>query len=137
MPSPAFRPPADGYVRVHILIADDDPLIGQLLSAAFQREGWRTTVARDAMQSMMYALRTPQPDVVLLDLNMPGGAGMDVLQRLKLSTKTLQIPVLIITGSTDPDLPTKAAALGAADYMTKPVDPEAVIAKVKALTAPG
>lgn len=116
---------------MNILIADDDPLVGQLLGEAFRKQGWRSTVARDAMQSMMYAMRAPQPDVILLDLGMPGGAGMDVLKRLKLSTKTSEIPVLIITGSTDPALRERATELGAHDYMEKPIDPDALITRVR------
>ena len=120
---------------VNILIADDDPLVGQLLGAAFRKEGWRSTFARDSMQSMMYALRAPQPDVILLDLSMPGGAGMDVLKRLKASTKTAEIPVLIITGNPDPVLRDQAAQLGADDYMEKPVDPDAIIARVREIAS--
>lgn len=118
---------------MNILIADDDPLVGELLGAAFRKQGWRSTFARDSMQSMMFAVRDPQPDVILLDLSMPGGAGMDVLKRLKASTKTADIPVLIVTGSTDAALRERAAELGADDYINKPVDPDTVIARVREL----
>lgn len=127
------HPPATGNQAVHVLIADDDPLVVQLLTAAFRKEGWRTSMARDAMQSMMFAMRAPQPDAILLDLSMPGGAGLDVLRKLKLSVKTAEIPVVIVSGDADPELPARAAELGAVEFVQKPIDAEALVARLKEL----
>ena len=85
--------------------------------------------AFDAMQAVMNAMRQPL-DLVLLDINMPGGTGMEVLKRLKNSSKTRRIPVVVITGSTDATLPAQANALGAVQFLTKPVDPEVLLQAV-------
>jgi two-component system phosphate regulon response regulator PhoB len=69
----------------------------------------------------MFALRTA-PDVIVLDLSMPGGSGIEVLKRLKRSARTKSIPVVIVTGSDDEDLREVASAVGAADFFHKPVD---------------
>lgn len=116
---------------MHVLIADDDPVLGQLLSAAFRKEGWQSSIARDAMQSVMFAMRQPQPDVILLDLSMPAGTGLDVLKKLKLNVRTADIPVIVITGTEAPDLPARATEMGAVAFIAKPLDPAALIARVK------
>jgi CheY-like chemotaxis protein len=78
-------------------------------------------VPQDAMQPGMVALPTA-PDAIVLDTNMPGGSGIDVLKRLKRSTKTLRIPVVVVSGSGDSDIRQIALDLGVADFLTKPVD---------------
>jgi DNA-binding response OmpR family regulator len=62
--------------------------------------GWRVRIAADAMQTIMYALRV-QPNVIVLDIQMTGGTGITTLKKLKASTKTSGIPVLVVSGSTE------------------------------------
>lgn len=116
---PSYRP-------VQILIADDDRVVSHLLSARLQAEGWRVSVAQDAMQVLMFALRIV-PDAIVLDINMPGGTGLDALRKLKASSKTAAIPVIVVSGATDQTVPEKASALGAAAFLPKPVDIDALI----------
>jgi CheY-like chemotaxis protein len=75
----------------------------------------------DAMQAVMAAQRH-SPDVVLLDIQMPGGTGLDALKRLRASTKTQLIPVIVISGSDVPEAAARAKALGPVEFLTKPVD---------------
>src|SRR5207247_9067751 len=75
----------------------------------------------DAMQAFMVAQRSA-PDVVLLDIQMPGGTGLDTLKRLRTSTKTQNIPVIAISGLPDPDTKSRALLLGAVEFFPKPVD---------------
>jgi len=105
---------------MHVLIADDDHVTVQLLSSVLKASGFELTIARDAMQAVMMAMRNP-PDAVILDIGMPGGSGLQVLERLKKSTKTNAVPVIVVTALTDPALPRKAAALGADEFFTKPI----------------
>jgi two-component system cell cycle response regulator len=105
------------------LIADDDPVVTTVIAAALTRDGWRVTTVHDAMQALMFAARAPLPDVIVLDLSMPAGTGFHALQRLKASTKTAHIPVVVLTGSDDPDAPARVMALGAQSFVHKPVDP--------------
>jgi len=109
-----------------VLIADDDKLIDAAISAVFRKRGWQTVVAFDAMQALMFAKQTPMPDIVLLDIAMPGGSGLMTLERLKAATLTEPIPVVVVSGSEDPDLPDKVKGMGAIGFVKKPVDPEAL-----------
>jgi CheY-like chemotaxis protein len=109
-----------------ILIADDDTVLVTMLSAGLRTRGHTVVVARDAMQAVMFAIQS-QPDAILLDINMPGGTGLNVLRRLKASSKTESIPVLVLSGSSDPALPDTVQQLGAAAFMSKPVDPAALV----------
>jgi DNA-binding response OmpR family regulator len=104
-----------------ILVADDSRFQVALLTKALEEKGFEVVVAQDAMQAGMVALRTA-PDAIVLDRNMPGGSGIDVLKRLKRSTKTQRIPVVVVSGSGDSDIRQIALALGVADFLTKPVD---------------
>lgn len=62
------------------------------------------------------------PSAIILDINMPGGTGLAALKRLKQSMKTAFIPVLVLSGNTDPEVAEQARALGAAEFLSKPVD---------------
>ena len=62
------------------------------------------------------------PDAIVLDINMPGGSGIEVLKRLKRSTKTHRIPIVVVSGSDDPEVRQAAMELGVTDFLTKPVD---------------
>lgn len=109
-----------------VLIADDDKIIDAALSAVFRKRGWQTMVAFDAMQALMFAKQSPLPDVVLLDIAMPAGSGLMTLERLKSATLTEGIPVVVVSGSEDPELPDKVKGMGAVGFVKKPVDPEAL-----------
>ncbi len=116
-----------------ILVADDDRVISTMLCGVLRQAGHKPTPALDAMQALMFAMRAPLPDLVLLDINMPGGTGLETLKRLKQSAKTAHIPVVVITGSTTPDIEAQARALGAEEFLSKPVDPEALLEVVNSL----
>ena len=117
-----------------ILIADDDRVIAQLVAAVVRQEGHLPIHAYDAMQTIMFAMRSPTPDLIVLDINMPGGTGLDALTKLKRSSKTGHVPIIVLSGSIDQSLPTKVKELGAAAFLTKPVDPAALAEAIKAAT---
>ena len=87
----------------------------------------------DAMQVQMAALRSPAPQAIVLDINLPGGTGMSALARLKASVKTSVIPVLVLSATTDPAVPAAVVSAGAAAFLAKPTTPEALLAAVGAL----
>lgn len=118
--------------RLSVLVADDDQVLAQVLEAALKKAGWAVTIARDAMQAVMFAVRTP-PDVIMLDITMPGGNGIAALQKLKASDKTRHIPVLVVSGTVDPALPAKSVELGAAEFWPKPVEPATLPQRLKAV----
>jgi CheY-like chemotaxis protein len=105
-----------------ILIADDSRFQVAVLSKALEEKGFEVVVALDALQASMTAMRVA-PDAIVLDINMPAGSGIEVLRRLKMSSKTQQIPVMVVSGNTDPSIEPLAKQLGVADFFRKPVDP--------------
>jgi DNA-binding response OmpR family regulator len=111
---------------MRVLVAEDDRGLSHVLCSFMHSQGWYATPAFDAMQAMMYALRTPCPDAIVLDLNMPGGAGLETLKKLKTSSRTVSIPVVVISATTDEAVIQTASELGAAKFVAKPVDPKAL-----------
>lgn len=108
-----------------VLLADDDRVLTHLLSSGLRARGVETFVAHDAMQALMHALRSP-PDVIVLDIQMPGGTGIEALRKLKRSVRTSSIPVVVLSGSVEPEAAQAVKALGAVELLLKPVDPEAL-----------
>jgi DNA-binding response OmpR family regulator len=108
-----------------LLIADDDRALSLLLSTRLRAKGWTVDVAHDAMQALMFAMRS-SPDAIMLDIAMPGGTGIDALTKLKRSAKTSQIPVVVLSGSIEPKDEPNVLALGAAAFMRKPPDVDAL-----------
>ena len=106
-----------------ILVADDSRFQLALLQSTLREKGFQVVVAQDALQAGMLALRT-SPDAIVLDINMPGGTGLEVLRRLKTSSKTCNIPVLVASGNEDPDVRQAAIDLGVVDFLSKPIDTE-------------
>jgi DNA-binding response OmpR family regulator len=94
-----------------------------MVSEFLRKKGFNVVPAFDSMQAMM-GVRNASPKAVILDVNMPGGGGIDVIKKLKSMTKTTQIPVLIMTASLDPKVADEVRDLGADEFLTKPVDLE-------------
>ena len=114
-----------------ILIADDDREISHLMCTLLRDRGHTVIAAFDAMQAMMYATRQPVPDLILLDIHMPAGTGLKTLATLKQLARTESIPVVVVTGSTEPGIEERVAALGAVAFLSKPIDPELFLATVR------
>lgn len=115
--------------RYTVLLADDDKVQTLMLSSFLRAKGYIVAAAYDATYTFMVAMKSP-PDVIVLDIQMPGGTGIVVLERLKASSKTWQIPVIVLSGSTDPKAADTVKALGAAEYLTKPVVVDQLLAAV-------
>ena len=114
------------------LVIDDDKTIVALLSATLRAAGYHVLAAYDAMQGFMLAQREV-PAVILLDIQLPAGGGLQVLEKITASAKTQGIPVVIITGGTDPKLEAETTAKGATAFVRKPVDQKALIALLAGL----
>ncbi len=113
-----------------ILIADDSRFQRQLLASFFSPSEFEPVFAVDALQAWMAALRSA-PQLILLDINMPGGTGIEVLKRLRMSTKTQHIPVIVVSSEEDPATESMARSLGAVGFLHKPVEQEQLCAAVK------
>jgi len=106
----------------------------RLLSAEFRKEGWATLVAFDVVQATAETRRS-RIDAVVLDMCMPGGSGRDVIHRLKNSNRTGQIPIVVVSGSVQPEARQEILAAGADDFFLKPPDVPAVIESIRRLAA--
>lgn len=117
-------------ISSRILIVDDNPTNLKVLSDALRDQGWNTLVATDgesAIEQIEYAM----PDLILLDVMMPGIDGFETCRRLKGNVQTNRIPVIFMTALSDTVDKVKGLELGAVDYITKPFQHEEVLARIK------
>lgn len=114
-----------------ILIVDDNPVNLKVLFSHLKQAGFRTLVAKSGLSAIEQANRLP-PDLILLDVMMPGIDGFETCQRLKNAEATKNIPVIFITALTDTTDKIKGFQVGAVDYITKPFHKEEVLARINA-----
>ncbi|MEO5798455.1 MAG: ATPase, T2SS/T4P/T4SS family [Gemmatimonadales bacterium] len=114
-----------------ILLADDDAQMRRLLRTVLEREGFKVIEATDGLETLE-AIDTQGIDLVLLDHDMPRLTGLGVLEELRAAMATSTLPVIMLTARTD-DTESQALELGAQDYLTKPVQPRSLVARVKAV----
>ena len=114
-----------------ILIVEDDPLARQILNARLKSR-YEVFVSGDAMAAFTEA-RKQRPDLIILDLGLPAGGGLSVLQRLKAIPALAVIPVLVISGMDQATHEAKAREAGADAYLQKPAGDEALLSKVREL----
>ncbi|MEJ2747616.1 MAG: hybrid sensor histidine kinase/response regulator [Anaerolineae bacterium] len=113
-----------------ILIVDDAPANLRLLSAMLVEQGYKARTAPDGPLALASAQASP-PDLVLLDIKMPGMNGYEVCQALKANPRTRDIPVIFISAQDQVEDKVKAFKLGGMDYITKPFQIEEVLARVE------
>ena len=105
-----------------ILVVDDDPLNRRLLIRSLERDGHRVEAAEDG-PSGLAMMAAEAPDVVLLDILMPGLDGIEVLRRMKRDPDLRHVPVVMVSGVEDDDSIVRCIEMGAEDFLPKPVDP--------------
>lgn len=113
----------------HILIVDDDVLMRRSLALSMEQAGYRTSNAADAEDALLLSQRD-RPDLVLLDIGLPGMDGLDALRKFK---DELGIPVIFLTARRRNLDEVLGLELGADDYITKPFDKDVLMAHVKAV----
>jgi CheY-like chemotaxis protein len=113
-----------------ILIADDNPTNLQVFHYTLRNEGYRVLVAEDG-RSACERVEIALPDLVLLDVMMPGIDGFDTCRRLKENPKTRDIPVIFLSAIGERDFHQRATAAGGIDYLCKPIKPADLIAAVE------
>lgn len=117
-------------VETRILLVDDNPTNLKVLSDALRDQGWKTLVATDgesAIEQVSYA----NPDLILLDVMMPGIDGFETCRRLKANPQTAALPIIFMTALSDTVDKIKGLELGAVDYITKPFQHEEVLARIR------
>jgi DNA-binding response OmpR family regulator len=116
-------------VKPKILVVDDDKAMTTTITGILRQAGYQVLQAFDPIQALPLAQRE-QPRLILLDLNMPAGGGVNTLGRLSGSIKTNQIPVVIVTATKATEREAELRAHGAYAYIEKPVDPEVLLRTV-------
>lgn len=117
--------------KIRILIIEDDENFRYLLRMHLSHAGYEVQVAGDGIEGGR-ALLAQAPDLIISDLNMPFLGGLELLLLLKQEQATASIPVILLSGVRNNDMMAKAADLGAADFLTKPVTRDDLLAAVDA-----
>ncbi|EME68851.1 response regulator [Paramagnetospirillum caucaseum] len=116
--------------RATILVVDDTPDNLAVLSSLL-KDDYRVKAASNGEKALRIAASDNPPDLILLDIMMPGLDGYEVCQRLKADLRTVHIPVIFLTAKVEIDAEKKGLELGAVDYIAKPISPPIVLARVK------
>src|SRR5258708_33632634 len=117
-------------MKAHILLVDDDPRITDLLRRVLAYEGYSTASAASGSEALKRTLERP-PDLIVLDIMLPGLDGLEVAQRLRAAGD--QVPILMLTARDMVADRVKGLETGADDYLVKPFAPDELVARVKAL----
>ena len=119
-------------MAAELLLIEDDPAFRRSLAKLLKDEGYSCRQASAGKIGLAEALNTP-PDLIILDLGLPGLRGEEVCRALKTEVRTAGIPVLILTGEDREGVEISCLDLGADDYLTKPIRPERLLAHCRAL----
>ncbi|MCE8034467.1 MAG: response regulator [Halomonas sp.] len=117
-----------------VLVVDDEPNIVLSLEFLMQQAGFEVTTAEDGEGALAEVEQSP-PDLILLDISLPGLSGFDVLEQLRHDPRHARLPIIMLTAHGREVEREKGLALGADDYVTKPFSTQALVEKVKALLA--
>ena len=115
-----------------ILVVDDENDLVELLDYNLKKEGYSVLLAGDGISALAIAAKE-LPDLVVLDIMLPGMQGLDVLRELKKKPETQAMPVILLTAKSEELDKVLGLELGADDYMTKPFSPRELVARVKAV----
>lgn len=121
-----------------VYIAEDNPILLQGLARALSANGYDVTTAEDGAAMLELLGRSGSgPDLLLLDLMMPGMSGLEVLRALRSDLRWSRVPVMLVTAATDESLPAAARDGGAVDVLIKPFRLSELLAKVAVHVSPG
>ena len=113
-----------------VLLVDDNPTNLKVLAAALQGQGWKILMATDG-ESAIEQAEYVHPDLVLLDIMMPGIDGFETCRRFKSNALLVDVPIIFMSALSEADKKVKGLELGAVDYVTKPFQQDEVVARVK------
>ena len=115
-----------------IFVVDDDRMIHTVLRAALEKHGYKIHSAFDPVQAQMM-VRQVRPDLIVLDITMPGGGGFEAFKRLQMMSTTSQIPILVYTSLSAEEVAKKIPATPSVAHLRKPAAPEAILAEIQKL----
>ena len=115
-----------------ILIADDEHNIRHILDFSLHVEGFDVLAAQDGEEALELAV-SELPDLIIMDVMMPGCGGIEACRRLKQNPRTRQIPVILLTARSSREDREAGEAAGAAEYITKPFSPQKVVDLIQSI----
>jgi adenylate cyclase len=118
--------------QAHILVVDDDPSIRRMFQLLLNDTGYRVSTATSGEEALAF-LDLVTPDLVLMDLMLPGISGQQVAERIKADTTKPFIPIILVTARNDPKAKVRALDAGADDFLVKPVEFAELLARVRAM----
>ena len=118
---------------MHILVAEDDRDIADLVSHYILKTGWSAHIASAGDEALAYARNHPV-DAIVLDLMLPGMDGLEVCRALRADRTTAAVPIIMLTARTDEADRVRGLELGADDYVAKPFSPNELVARLRAVT---
>jgi DNA-binding response OmpR family regulator len=113
-----------------ILVADDDRMIRLLVRMLLEKDGFTVLEAENGAEALAMA-RTENPDLLLVDLQMPDMNGYQVLQKMRADPAHASIPVIVLTSESGTAVETQVLDMGAEDFLVKPFKPEVLIARIR------
>lgn len=116
-----------------VLLVEDEPNIIEAISFLLERDGW-TVRLHSSGQNALEAVERTQPDVMILDVMLPGGSGFDILRSLRQDARYGDLPVLMLTARGQAKDRELAESLGASEFMVKPFSNAQMLATVRALS---
>jgi len=131
-PAAPRRSGPHGEIAVKVLLVDDEDSLRKVMRELLERDGYAVTEARDGVQALDQVDRVG-PDIIVLDLNLPGLDGYGVLSHLRSRPATVDIPVIVLTAKGDEDNEVRVFELGADDFLTKPFRARALSARLEAV----
>ena len=116
---------------INILVVDDEEDVVEVVSHFLSQEGYQVHQAYDGEEALEQA--SPETDLVILDIMLPGLDGYEVCKRLRARAETEQIPIIFLSAKVEEEDQVKGLMMGGDDYLTKPVSPQVILAHVKAV----
>jgi DNA-binding response OmpR family regulator len=101
-----------------LLLVDDDDALAEMYAMQLTASGFQVTTAHTGVEALRLATVVP-PDLIYLDLGLPGMTGFEVLERLRTAPNTAEVPIVILTNYSEPDMVKRGQELGAQDYLIK------------------
>lgn len=126
---PPTAPPASSP---HILLIDDEPEGLRALVALLRQQNWQVSVMSEPQRALLRALAmSGAPDLIVLDMSMPGMDGIALLRHLREAPQTQHVPVIFLSAANQSKQRLAALTLGGVDYVTKPYEPQEVLARIR------
>ena len=117
----------NGTATARLLLVDDDAALAEMYALQLTASGFEVTTAHSGAEALRI-VNDSLPDLIYLDLGLPGMGGLEVLERLRKEPDTADVPVVILTNFSEPDMMERGRRLGAQDYLIKVDTPPALLA---------